>query len=650
MSLSVDLDSPDPTRSSSVERLHRQCITLTRPIALIGALGMLVAAGSVVVDVLLRWLFSMGVIALNEVIAMTFTVAVAACIPAGIASGVGVTIDVIERGLGSRVNVWLKSLGAISLLAVLALLTWRLAMYAGNLTEQGRTTIILGLPQGPFLWAAALLIGIATVVQGVVAAHTIRLSILYRSPSRGALDATVWVISAALIVAAVALAVYFDSVSRWVVDHPGTTVLIGILLMWVLLLGMIPLAATLAIVGLIGAALMIGAAPAMSGFATEVSGLLTNYQMAMLPLFLMMGSFAAVAGVSDDVYRLAQALLGRFRGGLAMATIGGCTGFGMVTGSSLATVATFGRISLPQMEARGYPAHFAAGCVAAGGTLGALLPPSGPLIIYALLTESSIGHLFVAALLPALLTALLYLLTIAIVVRRNPDLVPQQEKADSGELWVAIRKCGPVFLLFGSVIGGMYSGVFTSTEAAAVGAFGAFLVALLRGKLGAGRFLAVMTETTASIALIYTIIFGVLVFSFFVGASGFTEAMTALVSTLDLPAVVVIGLILIAFLLLGSIMDSFTIMIVTVPIIAPIILFLGYDLVWWGIINLIIVEIGLITPPFGLHLFVLKTVLPKVSLMKMYEGVLPFCVSDFIKLFLVVLFPAIALWLPSTMR
>jgi tripartite ATP-independent transporter DctM subunit len=322
----------------------------------------------------------------------------------------------------------------------------------------------------------------------------------------------------------------------------------------------------------------------------------------------------------------------------------------MVTGSSLATVATFGRISLPQMEARGYPPHFAAGCVAAGGTLGALLPPSGPLIIYALLTESSIGHLFVAALLPALLTALLYLLTIAIVVRRNPDLVPMQEKADSGELWVAIRKCGPVFLLFGSVIGGMYSGVFTSTEAAAVGAFGAFVVALLRGKLRADRFLAVMTETTASVALIYTIIFGVLVFSFFVGASGFTEAMTALVSTLDLPAVVIIGLILIAFLLLGSIMDSFTIMIVTVPIIAPVILFLGYDLVWWGIINLVVVEIGLITPPFGLHLFVLKTVLPKVSLMKMYEGVLPFCVSDFVKLFLIVLFPAIALWLPSTMR
>jgi tripartite ATP-independent transporter DctM subunit len=650
MSLSVDLDSPDPTRSSSVERLHKKCINLTRPIALIGALGMLVAAGSVVVDVMLRWLFSMGVIALNEVIAMTFTVAVTACIPAGIASGVGVTIDVIEKGLGSRVNVWLKSLGAISLLAVLALLTWRLAIYAGNLTAQGRTTIILGLPQGPFLWAAALLIGIATVVQGVVAAHTIRLSILYRSPSRGPLDAMVWVISGALIVAAVALAVYFEPVSRWVVDHPGTTVVIGILLMWLLMLGMIPLAATLAIVGLVGAALLIGSAPAMSGFATEVSGLLTDYQMAMLPLFLMMGSFAAVAGVSDDVYRLAQAVLGRFRGGLAMATIGGCTGFGMVTGSSLATVATFGRISLPQMEARGYPPHFAAGCVAAGGTLGALLPPSGPLIIYALLTESSIGHLFVAALLPALLTAILYLLTIAIVVRRNPDLVPMQEKADSGELWVAIRKCGPVFLLFGSVIGGMYSGVFTSTEAAAVGAFGAFVVALLRGKLRADRFLAVMTETTASVALIYTIIFGVLVFSFFVGASGFTEAMTALVSTLDLPAVVIIGLILIAFLLLGSIMDSFTIMIVTVPIIAPVILFLGYDLVWWGIINLVVVEIGLITPPFGLHLFVLKTVLPKVSLMKMYEGVLPFCVSDFVKLFLIVLFPAIALWLPSTMR
>jgi tripartite ATP-independent transporter DctM subunit len=265
------------------------------------------------------------------------------------------------------------------------------------------------------------------------------------------------------------------------------------------------------------------------------------------------------------------------------------------------------------------------------------------------LSEASIGQLFIAAIIPGILAAVLFISTIAIVVRFAPDLAPPPEKSDSSELLGAVRRSGAAIVLFGAVIGGMYSGVFTATEAAAVGAFGAFIVALLRGKLRPAQFWGVMSETTASTALIYTIIFGVLIFSFLVAASALPERATAFVSSLSLPPSVIIAMILVVFLALGCIMDSFTVMIVTVPIITPVIIHMGYDIVWWGIINLVVVEMGLITPPFGLHLFLLKSMVPSLPLERLYRGVIPFCIADFLKLLLLLAFPILALWLPSGM-
>lgn len=612
---------------------------------------MLVASGATVVDVLLRWLANSGVSALNEIVAMTFAVTVTACLPAGLAAGVGVVIDAAAPTLSLRTAARLKAIGALLLLVVFFLLAWRMGFYAESLERAARTTVILGLPQAPFIWMTTALLVVATVVQFIVTLDlTWGAFVTPASLRRKAGDVIAYAGIGLMILGGLVIYFFFDSVSAWAQAHPAVTVLIGFLLMWLWLLGLVPLAAAIGFIGLVGTMLLIGPNPSLSAFATEASGFLTNYQVATLPLFLMMGSFAATAGVSDDVYRLAQALLGRFRGGLAMATIGGCAGFGAVTGSSLATVATFGRVSLPEMQARGYAPQFAAGCVAAGGTLGALIPPSGPLIIFALLTEASIGHLFVAAVVPGIIAALLYLAAISVTVRLDPTAAPQRERVGSQELKAAIRRCGAVVVLFGAVIGGMYSGVFTATEAAGVGAFGAFLIALVRGKLKASEFWNVMNETTASTAMIYTLIFGVLIFSFFVGVSALPEAATAYISTLELPPIMIVGMILLCFLLLGCVMDSFTVLIVTVPIVIPVILNMGYDIIWWGIINLAIVEMGLITPPFGLHLFVLKSMLPDVSLGKLYRGVLPFCTADALKLLLLFLFPILALWLPSTMR
>jgi len=364
----------------------------------------------------------------------------------------------------------------------------------------------------------------------------------------------------------------------------------------------------------------------------------------------MMGSFAAVSGMSDDMYRLGHVLLSRYRGGLALATIGGCAGFGALTGSSPATAATIGRVAIPEMRARGYSPALATGCCAAGGTLGPIVPPgSGPIIVFALLTEASIGQLFVASVGPAVLTILFYFATVMLYVRLAPGAAPPTRTRDPGELGATARQCVPVGILFALVMGGLYFGVFTDTESAAVGAFGAFLFAAWRGKLGRGAFWAVMAETTATTAMIYALIFGAQIFSFFVGVSTLTQSATAWVGSLNLSPLAVMAVILLGYLALGSLMEAFAVMVITVPIVTPLVLSLGFDLVWWGIIMLIVVEVGMIHPPLGLNVFVLKSITPDVPLWTIYRGVLPFCAADLIKLILLVLIPAITLWLPGTM-
>lgn len=633
-----------------LDRLEHMLERVTRPLSTLGVLGMLVAAGATVVDVLLRSLFNSGVAALNEIIAVAFAVAVAACIPAGMARGVGIRVDVVEGLMTKKVAAWLKAFGSALLLLFVSILCYRMGIYAAGLAAGERTTVVLNLPLSPFLWSTTILLGVSALVQALMT-----LVAAYRAHAIGVREKMTAVSIGAIALCAV-IAVLFlfglfklDVLSHFVQARPAFTVIVALLLMWLCLLALIPLAAVMGLLGVAGCGLFIGFQPAMSAAATEAAGFLTSYQVASLPLFLLMGSFAAVSGISRDVYELAQAALGRFRGGLAMATIGGCAGFGAVTGSSLATVATFGRVALPQMQERRYSPEFAAGCVAAGGTLGALIPPSSPLIIFALLTEASIGQLFVAAIVPGLIATALYLLAIVVSVRVRPSLVPPAEKPERGAVLAALKNCGAVTLLFGTVIGGMYSGVFTATEAAAVGAFVAFVISLLRGKLRGAEFWSVMVDTTLSTAMIYTLVFGVLAFSFFVGVSGLPEMASTFVGTLQLSPVAVLAIILLIFLVLGCIMDSFTVMVITVPILTPLVLHLGYDLVWWGIINLVVVEMGLVTPPFGLHLFVLKSMVPEVPLERIYVGVLPFCIADFFKLALLLLFPILTLWLPLQM-
>src|SRR5215470_10009887 len=426
----TDLTLPsDP--SAAADRLEHYCVVLTRPIAFIGVLGMLLAAGVTVIDVLMRWLASTAITALNEITALVFAVAVAACIPAGLAGGVNLKIDILARWLTGRVGAWLDALGALLLFVFFLLLTWRIAVYAESLVAQGRTTLILSWPIAPAMYAVAFLFGIGTLVQAVLTINATRRALIDRAAPQ-AKQASPVVTIIVLLVAGVVFALVafvlfeFAWATRWASQNIGLAVTIAFIVMWLLMLAQVPLAAVMALTGIVGADLFTGFAPAVSAFATEATTFLMNSQIATLPLFLMMGSFAAVSGMSDDMYRLGHVLVSRYRGGLALATIGGCAGFGALTGSSLATAATIGRVAIPEMRSRGYSPALATGCCAAGGTLGPIVPPgSGPIIVYALLTEASIGQLFVASVGPAILTILFYFITVMLYVRIAPSAAPQ---------------------------------------------------------------------------------------------------------------------------------------------------------------------------------------------------------------------------------
>lgn len=639
----AEIDRLDQTLT---DRLEFWLGEISRIVAIACTSGMLFVAAITMVDVLMRWFANEPIPAINEIVQMTFSVAISACIPAGMIQRVNLKIDLVARYFSPALRAWLEVLGSACLWLFYAVLAWRIFVYADTLATEGRTTVILGLPQAPFMYCVSLLLAFGTLVQTLIIINEAR-----RAAGHG------MAASAAAVAGfvAIALASWWwvaneAMLAAWAQAHIGLAVTLVFVIMWLMTLILIPIAAIMGIVGVVSSTLFIGLLPSLGAASTEVTGFLGNSQLATLPLFLMMGSFAAVSDIAEDVYRLAHVMLGRLRGGLALTTIAGSAGFGALTGHSISTTVTIGKVALPEMAARGYSPAFSTGVCAAGGTLGALLPPaSGPLILFALLSEASVGQLFVAAIGPGLLATALYLITIAIYVRVSPGSAPLNTDETPGRLWAALSRCGPAALLFGSVLGGIYFGVFTATEAAAVGAFESFLCALWRGKLRGKTFWHVMASTTATTAMIYGLIFGAQIFSFFVGVSALTESATAAMENLNWPPIEIMALILVVYLLLGSVMESFAVMVITVPIVTPLVLHLGYDILWWGIINICVVETGLIHPPLGLNVFVLKSIQPDVSIWTVYKGVFPFVIADLVKLVLLLLFPGITLWLTMTM-
>lgn len=429
---------------------------------------------------------------------------------------------------------------------------------------------------------------------------------------------------------------------------------------FVILLGLlairIPIGVSMLAVGTVGYLMIAGIVPLMSFFKTQTYWAFTNDDLSVVPLFLLMGQFASKAGLSQALFRAANVWLGHRRGGIAMAAVGGCAGFGSISGSSLATAAIMGQVALPELRRYNYAGSLATGCLAAGGTLGILIPPSIVLIIYAVMVEANVATLFQAAFIPGILAALGYMLAIAIVVRVNPKAGPAGERASRAEQWGALLEIWPVLLIFVVVMGGIYAGIFTPTEGAAIGAVGTFLIAITKGGMRMDGFIDAILGTASTTAMIFLILLGATLFNAFLGFSQLPIFAADFFQSSGLsPFSVLLGMIVL-YILLGFIMDSLSMILLTVPIFWPIIAGLDFGLgpdetkLWFGIISLIVVEMGLITPPVGLNVFVINSMARDVPMLETFKGVIPFLMSDVVRVALLILFPFITLVLPRLLE
>jgi tripartite ATP-independent transporter DctM subunit len=423
--------------------------------------------------------------------------------------------------------------------------------------------------------------------------------------------------------------------------------LVGFAVLFGLLFLSVPIAFGLVAVGFVGFGLIQGWAPALHMVGQIAFSTVLNEEMSVIPLFILMGSFIAAARLSDDLYAAAYALLGHLRGGLSMATVLACAGFSSVCGSSFATAATMSKVALPPMRRYRYADSLATASIAAGATLGVMIPPSVPLLLYGIMTRTDVSDLFVAGVLPGLLGALLYLGAVYATALRNPEAAPPGARVPRAEAWRAIGRVWAVVALFVGIIGGLYFGVFTPTEGAGVGAFLAFCFALVRRGLSLRIGFDLLVDAAKTTGVIMFLLIGALIFSNFLDIAGLPRALADALTGADLPPLAVIVLILAIYLVLGCVLDSMSMLFLTVPLFYPIVSGLGFDLVWFGILVVTMIEVSLITPPVGLNVFVMNAVNPDVATRTIFRGVVPFVIADLARVSLIVAIPAIALFLPN---
>ena len=424
----------------------------------------------------------------------------------------------------------------------------------------------------------------------------------------------------------------------------------GFVVLFVLAALRVPIGVAMGIVGVGGFAMIVGTGPALRQLSLSTLRSASSETFGLVPMFLLMGSIATASGMSAELFKAANTWLGHRRGGLATATITACGGFAAICGSSVATAVTMTRVALPEMRGRGYSDAVATGTIAAGGTLGILIPPSIVLAIYGLITEQDIGKLFIAGVVPGLLTMTLFIVTIQIIGWVSPATMPAAGTPSSRRARLhALGGVWAIGLLFLFVIGGIYIGLFTPTEAAGAGAAGAFIISVARRRLSFSALVGCLVEAIRTTASVFIILIGAVMFGYFLAVTQTTQKITAALIDLGLGAYPTLGLILVLYFFLGCVLDALAMVVLTVPILLPVILELGFDPIWFGVIVVVAAELALITPPVGMNVFVINSVVRDISLVTIFRGALPFVVTEAVVLILLVVFPAIVLFLPSRM-
>ena len=426
--------------------------------------------------------------------------------------------------------------------------------------------------------------------------------------------------------------------------------LVGFLALFGLMLARVPVGMAMGLVGVTGFGYIVGSTPAIKMIGQTSMRTVTDFNFAVVPMFLLMGSFATTSGMSRELFRAANAFLGHRRGGLGIATIAACGGFAAICGSSVATAATFSRVAYPEMRRFKYPQSFSTGVIAAGGTLGIMIPPSTVFAVYGLITEQDVGKLFIAGVLPGLLAVAMYMITVTLIGHARPGFLPRGERTPWPERLSALKDVWATLLLFVFVIGSIYGGLATATEAAGMGAAGAFIIGLARRRLSRADIRRSLLEATRTTAAVFTVLIGAVLFGYFLTVTQTPQKITALLTGLGLGPYGVLVLLMVFYLVLGCLMDALSMVILTIPIIFPVITSLGFDPIWFGVVIVMTVELGLIHPPVGMNIFVIKSVIEDVKISTIFYGVLPFIATDILRLIILIAFPAIALYLPSQMK
>ena len=423
--------------------------------------------------------------------------------------------------------------------------------------------------------------------------------------------------------------------------------LFGISALLILLSFGVPIGVSLGLVGLAGLSILISPEAAIIKGGVVSFEVISKYELGVLPLFLLMAHICFAAGASRDFFDVAAKFVGHRRGGLALASIGGCAGFGAISGSSLATVATISSVALPEMRKAGYHPGFASGALAAGGTLGSLIPPSGALIVFGIIAEQSIGKLFAAAIIPGMSQALFYMATIAILCWFKPSLGPSAQRVAWRQRLPALRKIIDLIILISFVIGGLMVGWFTPTEAASVGVVGATLLWIIRGGFAWSGFYEALKSTLRTTGMIYVVIIGAIIFATFISATGITDVLSGAVTDFHASPLIAIVVMALVLLLLGSFLDGLALMLLTTPIFLPIAVDLGFSPIWFGIFLVRTMEIGFVHPPLGLNVYVIQAMARDIPLATIFRGIIPFLIADFLHLGLIIAVPATVLWLPA---
>lgn len=428
---------------------------------------------------------------------------------------------------------------------------------------------------------------------------------------------------------------------------PAAAGLLGLGILLLLTALRMPIGLALGVVGIGGTWALLGWDTLIFALGSAPIEAMSNFTLSVLPLFLFMGILAVKAGFAEALYKAAYAFVGHRKGGLAIASVVACGGFGAVSGSSLATVAAMGKLAVPQMLRYRYSAPLAAGSVGTAGTIAILIPPSLPMIIFALLTEVSIGKLFAAGILPGIIAVILYALTTIVWTWLRPQDGPAGERVPWPERFRALAGVWGVVSIFLLVLGGIFGGLFSPTEGASVGAFGALVLGVLAGKIRWKQFTEAVSETVILTAAILFVVIGVSLFSFFVTGAQFPQFLSGFIGSLEMSRYVVLLIVILLLVVLGCFLDVIAIIFVTTPVLFPIMRDLGFDPVWYGIVTMMVVEFGAVTPPIGMNIFILVKQLPQVTAAEAFRGIAPFLLADVIRLGLIIAFPVIVLWLPG---